>query len=179
MYRTAPRYLLRQVKAPSRSGWQSTRNVSTQPPHMRRRTLKNSLARWGLAGAGIYWYNTSPLFVEDSGCKLGILVCSSPAPDLFVQTQCKTAPKSRMNSSRPSPPSPLPVASSHHTHQTRQPSLQLRLSYRHLRSIPSPPIRALPPPLLLPTVQRHWKKKLLKKVPSTRKRVRSTGIAPV
>merc|ERR1711939_779222 len=41
-----------------------TRFVSTQPPHLRSRSWKSSALRWGIAIAGIYYYNTSPVFAE-------------------------------------------------------------------------------------------------------------------
>merc|ERR1711939_53979 len=41
-----------------------TRFVSTQPPHLRSRSWKSSASRWGIAIAGIYYYNTSPVFAE-------------------------------------------------------------------------------------------------------------------
>ncbi|MCJ1479139.1 Oxidoreductase [Lambiella insularis] len=41
------------------------RLLSTAPPHHKSRSWKSSAARWGLAVAGIYYYNTSTVFAEE------------------------------------------------------------------------------------------------------------------
>ncbi|KAL5330068.1 hypothetical protein ACEPPN_003592 [Leptodophora sp. 'Broadleaf-Isolate-01'] len=41
------------------------RFLSTAPPSQKSRSWKSSAARWGLAGAGVYYYNTSNLFAEE------------------------------------------------------------------------------------------------------------------
>ncbi|KAH7355156.1 hypothetical protein BKA65DRAFT_497782 [Rhexocercosporidium sp. MPI-PUGE-AT-0058] len=41
------------------------RFLSTAPPSQKSRTWKGSAARWGLAGAGVYYYNTSNVFAEE------------------------------------------------------------------------------------------------------------------
>ncbi|KPI34849.1 Mitochondrial intermembrane space import and assembly protein 40 [Cyphellophora attinorum] len=42
----------------------SFRSLSTQPPHLRSRSWKSSAVRWGIALAGLYYYNTSSVFAE-------------------------------------------------------------------------------------------------------------------
>jgi hypothetical protein len=42
----------------------SFRSLSTQPPHLRSRSWKSSAIRWGIAVAGLYYYNTSSVFAE-------------------------------------------------------------------------------------------------------------------
>lgn len=41
------------------------RFLSTAPPSQKSRTWKSSAVRWALAGAGLYWYNTSNVFAEE------------------------------------------------------------------------------------------------------------------
>ncbi|PQE20511.1 CHCH domain-containing protein [Rutstroemia sp. NJR-2017a BBW] len=41
------------------------RFLSTAPPAQKSRSWKSAAARWGLAGAGIYYYNTSNVFAEE------------------------------------------------------------------------------------------------------------------
>ncbi|PQE22490.1 CHCH domain-containing protein [Rutstroemia sp. NJR-2017a BVV2] len=41
------------------------RFLSTAPPTQKSRSWKSAAARWGLAGAGIYYYNTSNVFAEE------------------------------------------------------------------------------------------------------------------
>ncbi|KAF2221076.1 hypothetical protein BDZ85DRAFT_266238 [Elsinoe ampelina] len=43
----------------------SRRFLSTAPPHKLSRSWKNSFARWGLAGAAVYYYNTSSAFADE------------------------------------------------------------------------------------------------------------------
>lgn len=59
--RAAPR-AARLTLSSTRAG--GSRFVSTQPPHLRSRSWKSSALRWGIAVAGIYYYNTSPVFAE-------------------------------------------------------------------------------------------------------------------
>ncbi|KAL9114403.1 MAG: hypothetical protein Q9227_001484 [Pyrenula ochraceoflavens] len=56
------RCLSQQVRATARP---QRRFLSTAPPHQKSRSWKNSAARWGIAGAGVYLYNTSPVFAEE------------------------------------------------------------------------------------------------------------------
>ncbi|RMZ80010.1 hypothetical protein DV738_g3070, partial [Chaetothyriales sp. CBS 135597] len=66
MFRPAARSLLRSTQsslAPART-LPTRRFVSTQPTTKRSRSWQNSALRWGLAIAGIYYYNTSPVFAE-------------------------------------------------------------------------------------------------------------------
>ncbi|KAL2352501.1 intermembrane space protein [Cryomyces antarcticus] len=66
MFRSASRALLRApsprlaTRAPN-----TTRFLSTAPPHRQSRSWKSAAARWGLAIGGVYYYNTSPVFAEE------------------------------------------------------------------------------------------------------------------
>src|SRR5271156_762061 len=67
MYRPASRALLRTAQgslAPGRT-ISGRRFLTTDPPHLRSRTWKSSALRWGLAIAGIYFYNTSSAFADE------------------------------------------------------------------------------------------------------------------
>ena len=57
---TAPRVFQRQAFA--------RRQLSTTPPSQTSRSWKSSAVRWGLAGGGIWYYNTHDVWA-DSGCK--------------------------------------------------------------------------------------------------------------
>lgn len=67
MFRPASRSILRAAQgslAPPRTRV-ANRFLGTAPPAQKRRSWKSSAARWGLAIAGIYFYNTSELFAEE------------------------------------------------------------------------------------------------------------------
>ncbi|KAI4734090.1 hypothetical protein E4T50_15372 [Aureobasidium sp. EXF-12298] len=49
----------------SRSSAPSRRFLTTAPPHAKSRSWKNSAVRWTLAGALVYYYNTSNVFAEE------------------------------------------------------------------------------------------------------------------
>ncbi|THW89634.1 hypothetical protein D6D15_05117 [Aureobasidium pullulans] len=55
----------RAVAQASRSSAPSRRFLSTAPPHEKSRSWKNSAVRWTLAGALVYYYNTSNAFAEE------------------------------------------------------------------------------------------------------------------
>jgi len=61
--RAAPRRIL-QSRAHLSSG-PARRFLSTAPPPQKSRNWKSSAARWGLAAAGVYYYNTSNVFAEE------------------------------------------------------------------------------------------------------------------
>ncbi|ERF73369.1 hypothetical protein EPUS_07203 [Endocarpon pusillum Z07020] len=66
MLRPASRSILRSAQgsfAPVPTA-ATKRFLSTAPPHQKSRSWKSSAARWGLAIAGLYYYNTSELFAE-------------------------------------------------------------------------------------------------------------------
>ena len=66
MYRPASRALLRAAQgslAPGRTV-SGRRFLTTEPTHLRPRRWKSSALRWGLAIAGIYFYNTSSAFAD-------------------------------------------------------------------------------------------------------------------
>ena len=66
MIRQAPRHLLRR-SLPLRLA-SARRFLSTAPPAQKSRTWKSTVIRWGLAGATVYYYNTSNLFAEEPPC---------------------------------------------------------------------------------------------------------------
>lgn len=66
MYKTAIRAVPRSsLPLQSLKNGSSRRFLSTAPPTEKRRSWKSSAARWGLAAAGIYYYNTSNVFAEE------------------------------------------------------------------------------------------------------------------
>src|SRR2546421_2026426 len=78
MYRPASRALLRAAQgsfAPGRTV-SGRRFLTTEPTHRRSRSWKSSALRWGLAIAGIYFYNTSSAFADQP--TFSELRCSSP-----------------------------------------------------------------------------------------------------
>lgn len=67
MFRSASRTLLSSATrsatlTPARIA--GRRFLTTAPPHLQSRSWKSSALRWGIAFAGIYYYNTSPVFAE-------------------------------------------------------------------------------------------------------------------
>ncbi|KAF1836454.1 hypothetical protein BDW02DRAFT_567043 [Decorospora gaudefroyi] len=67
MFRAAPRLIARPAlrSAPLRSFAPPRRYISTAPPTQKRRSFKSLVARFGIAGAIIYYYNTVDLFAEE------------------------------------------------------------------------------------------------------------------
>ncbi|KAL6702448.1 Oxidoreductase [Coniothyrium glycines] len=67
MFRAAPRLLVRPAvrAAPLRSFAPTRRALSTSPPAQKSRSWKSLAARIGLAGAIIYYYNTTDVFAEE------------------------------------------------------------------------------------------------------------------
>ena len=64
MYRTAIRSAARPVARSLRAP--TKRFASTASPADRPRSWKGSALRWGLAGAALYYYNTSPVFADEA-----------------------------------------------------------------------------------------------------------------
>jgi len=64
MYKTAVRSAPRRLFQP-RTLNTSRRFLNTAPPAQKSRSWKSSAARWGLAAAGVYYYNTSNVFAEE------------------------------------------------------------------------------------------------------------------
>src|ERR1700733_13781988 len=65
MYRPASRALLRAAQGSLAPRTVSGRRfLTTEPTHLRSRSWKSSALRWGLAIAGIYFYNTSSAFAD-------------------------------------------------------------------------------------------------------------------
>lgn len=68
MYRTTLRAVPRRIvssSALSNSSRSANRFISTAPPAKNSRSWKSAAVRWGLAGAGVYYYNTSNVFAEE------------------------------------------------------------------------------------------------------------------
>ncbi|GME45098.1 CHCH domain-containing protein [Neofusicoccum parvum] len=68
MFRPASRAVVRAACSSPRALHRAPtarRLVSTAPPTQKSRSWKSSLARWGLAGAAVYYYNTSNAFAEE------------------------------------------------------------------------------------------------------------------
>jgi len=61
--RATPRRIASSRTALTRSS--ARRLLSTAPPSQKSRSWKSSAVRWGLAGAGVYYYNTSNVFAEE------------------------------------------------------------------------------------------------------------------
>lgn len=59
---SSPRFII--PRAPA-----ARRLLSTAPPTQKSRTWKSSFARWGVALAAIYYYNTSNAFADAPACK--------------------------------------------------------------------------------------------------------------
>jgi intermembrane space import and assembly protein 40 len=83
MFRPASRLIARPtaVRAVSRSVAPATRRLlSTAPPTEKRRSWKSLVARLGIAGAIVYYYNTTDVFAEeprresDGKSYLGVMV---------------------------------------------------------------------------------------------------------
>lgn len=72
MFRPASRAVVRAAssspRALGRAPAAQRRLISTTPPTQKSRSWKSSLARWGIAGAAIYYYNTSNVFAEEPAC---------------------------------------------------------------------------------------------------------------
>lgn len=79
MFRPASRVVVRAASSSPRAVHRAPavqrRLISTAPPTQKSRSWKSSLVRWGIAGAAIYYYNTSNVFAEEPACK------QSPSPE--------------------------------------------------------------------------------------------------
>ncbi|KAH7026907.1 hypothetical protein B0J12DRAFT_745920 [Macrophomina phaseolina] len=69
MFRPASRVVVRAASSSPRAVHRAPavqrRLISTAPPTQKSRSWKSSLVRWGIAGAAIYYYNTSNVFAEE------------------------------------------------------------------------------------------------------------------
>lgn len=68
MFRTAPRLIARQSAlraVPRAAALPARRFISTAPPAQKSRSWKSLVARLGLAGAIIYYYNTTDLLGDE------------------------------------------------------------------------------------------------------------------
>ncbi|KAH9838098.1 mitochondrial intermembrane space import and assembly protein 40-like [Teratosphaeria destructans] len=65
MYRSALRTGASSALRATSKQTAARRFLSTAPPHEKSRSWKSSLARWGLAGGLVYYYNTSSVFAEE------------------------------------------------------------------------------------------------------------------
>jgi len=84
MYRPAARSALRSAQSSRGLArmMADRRFISTEAPHLRSRSWKNSALRWGIAAAGIYYYNTSPVFAEQPQSSTSF----PAAPYWFIQS---------------------------------------------------------------------------------------------
>ncbi|KAB5576307.1 mitochondrial intermembrane space import and assembly protein [Coniochaeta sp. 2T2.1] len=86
MYRTALRSspgALRAIRT-SPALTSASRRFLTTAPATRRSTWKGAAARWGLAVAAVYWYNTSPIFADEPASQ------TVPAPSQFSDADLPT-----------------------------------------------------------------------------------------
>ncbi|OIW32776.1 hypothetical protein CONLIGDRAFT_679154 [Coniochaeta ligniaria NRRL 30616] len=86
MYRTALRSspgALRAIR-PTPSLTSTSRRFLTTAPTNQRRSWKGTAARWGLAVAAVYWYNTSPIFADEP------IPQTVPAPSQFSDSDLPT-----------------------------------------------------------------------------------------
>ncbi|KAF2034254.1 hypothetical protein EK21DRAFT_44577, partial [Setomelanomma holmii] len=63
MFRAAPRFIAR--SALQRSAAPMRRYISTAPPTQKSRSWKSLVARFGIAGTIVYYYNTTDVFAEE------------------------------------------------------------------------------------------------------------------
>ncbi|KAI9894030.1 MAG: Oxidoreductase [Vezdaea aestivalis] len=116
MLNSSPRALLRKripLRAIRPSPTASSRRfLSTAPPSQRSRSWKNSAIRWGIAGAIIYYYNTSSYFKDEpevAAYFVSPLIASiedtaasvSPTIDSLVAKKRRLAPPSEPESLSP------------------------------------------------------------------------------
>lgn len=92
MFRSASRAALRNTQsslAPARTILSSSkRYIGTAPPHLQSRSWRSSAVRWGIAIAGIYYYNTSAVFAENPENSMFIEYRSYTPQEL--ETDCET-----------------------------------------------------------------------------------------
>ncbi|KAK3937734.1 putative mitochondrial intermembrane space import and assembly protein 40 protein [Diplogelasinospora grovesii] len=85
MYRTALRTSPSALRAARPTTLASgSRRFLTTAPADKKRTWKGAAARWGLAAAAVYWYNTSPIFADELPPQ------TRPAPPQFSDSDLPT-----------------------------------------------------------------------------------------
>ncbi|KAM0601503.1 hypothetical protein ACHAQF_006280 [Verticillium nonalfalfae] len=85
MYRHTVRSAPRAASALRQTTLRSTpRRFASTAPADKPRTWKGSALRWGLAGAAVYYYNTSPVFADEPAPR------TIPAPSDFAASDLKT-----------------------------------------------------------------------------------------
>ncbi|KAG7138839.1 Mitochondrial intermembrane space import and assembly protein like [Verticillium longisporum] len=85
MYRHTVRSATRAASAFRQTTLRSTpRRFASTAPADKPRTWKGSALRWGLAGAAVYYYNTSPIFADEPAPR------TIPAPSDFAASDLKT-----------------------------------------------------------------------------------------
>ena len=83
MFRSAPRIIARQgaLRAAPRASLPASlparRFISTAPPAQKSRSWKSLVARLGLAGAIIYYYNTTDVFADEPRRMPRITACAA------------------------------------------------------------------------------------------------------
>ncbi|RDW69306.1 hypothetical protein BP6252_08326 [Coleophoma cylindrospora] len=73
MFKSAVRAAPRRITT-SRAFRSPQRFLSTAPPTQKSRSWKNSAVRWGIAVAGVYYYNTSNVFAEEPEGEIPIAI---------------------------------------------------------------------------------------------------------
>ncbi|KAJ4285935.1 Oxidoreductase [Collariella sp. IMI 366227] len=109
MYRSALRSTPRAVRAirpTTLTSFSARRLASTAPADKKRSTWKGTAARWGLAVAAVYFYNTSPIFADEVPVQVG------PAPPHFSDADLPTIDamieEKRRQAAAAAPPPPPP-----------------------------------------------------------------------
>ncbi|EER25402.1 CHCH domain containing protein [Coccidioides posadasii C735 delta SOWgp] len=108
MFRSASRTVLRQTHRLRLAQRQAGRRfVSTVPPSQKSRSWKSTVARWGLAAAAVYYYNTSTVFAEQPSLALKPASESEDEESSLPTIESVAAAKKRKSASRtPAPSSP-------------------------------------------------------------------------
>ncbi|KAH6668082.1 mitochondrial intermembrane space import and assembly protein 40-B [Plectosphaerella plurivora] len=111
MYRQAIRSTPRAAGAALRSSAlkSAPRRFASTKPADKPRSWKGSALRWGLAGAALYYYNTSPAFAEEVAAR------TIPEPPHFLESDLKTVDavieeKRQKTIIKTEEPKPVPVA---------------------------------------------------------------------
>lgn len=111
MYRQALRSTPRAAGAALRTtvARSTPRRFASTKPADKPRSWKGSALRWGLAGAAIYYYNTSPAFAEE------VVSRTVPEPPHFLESDIKTVDavieeKRQKTIIKTEEPTPVPVA---------------------------------------------------------------------
>lgn len=142
MFRSAPRLIARQGARPAalRASLPARRFISTAPPAQKSRSWKSLVARLGLAGAIIYYYNTTDIFAEDPRRT----TCTSRTTRVMhTNMQQNSRPSTPCPQQKPNPRSCLPSSPSPPSARNAKPSSNTS-SCRERRRLPQLPSRRAP-----------------------------------